>query len=93
MSLKLVVLLAFIGSLALTMLLLSCTLKFGDDPTPDDPKDDQNNCYTLFVLIFYVLAPIPILIARKISDELVGTCLELASKYLKFFGFKFLFVF
>ena len=82
MSLKLVVLLAFIGSLALTMLLLSCTLKFGENPTPDDPSDDQNNCYTLFVLIFYVLAPIPILVARKISDELVGTCLELASKYI-----------
>lgn len=47
MSLKLVVSFAFIGSIALTLLLLSCTLTFGDDPIPDDPI--PNNCWSLFV--------------------------------------------
>lgn len=47
MSLKLVVSFAFIGSIALTLLLLSCTLTFGDDPIPDNPI--PNNCWSLFV--------------------------------------------
>ena len=53
MSLKLVVSFAFIGSIALTLLLLSCTLTFGDDPNGDDPIPDNpipNNCWSLFVM-------------------------------------------
>ena len=49
MSLKLVVSFAFIGSIALTLLLLSCTLTFGDDPKPDDVNPIPNNCWSLFV--------------------------------------------
>ena len=49
MSLKLVVSFAFIGSIALTLLLLSCTLTFGDDPIPDDDSPIPNNCWSLFV--------------------------------------------
>ena len=47
MSLKLVVSFAFIGSIALTLLLLSCTLTFGDEKIPDNPI--PNNCWSLFV--------------------------------------------
>ena len=47
MSLKLVVSFAFIGSIALTLLLLSCTLTFGDETIPDNPI--PNNCWSLFV--------------------------------------------
>ena len=49
MSLKLVVSFAFIGSIALTLLLLSCTLTFGDDPKPDEDNPIPNNCWSLFV--------------------------------------------
>jgi len=89
MSLKLVVLLAFIGSISLTLLLLSCTLKFGSDPNPPTPSPDgstpqpdvveENNCWSLFVILFYVLAPIPILIARRVADEMSSVCFELAT--------------
>ena len=95
MSLKLVVLLAFIGSIALTMILLSCTLKFGeltpaptptadpDDPSPAPSVAEQSNCWTLFVLFFYLLAPLPILIARRVVDDLSSACFELASEFIK----------
>jgi hypothetical protein len=77
MSLKLVVLLAFIGSIALTMLLLSCTLKFSAEP---DAKI-ETNCYTMFVLFFYVLAPIPILIARRVADDSSSVCYDLSCMF------------
>merc|ERR1711990_1074138 len=74
------------------MLLLSCTLKFGEltppptpTPNPDDPSPpspqvaEQSNCWTLFVLFFYLLAPLPILIARRVVDDLSSACFELAT--------------
>merc|ERR1712242_537590 len=65
MSLKQVVSFAFVGSIALTLLLLSCTLKFNEETNEDFTK----NSYGLFVIIFYVLAPLPLVIARNMESE------------------------
>jgi len=78
MSLKLVVSFAFIGSIALTLLLLSCTLTFGDVPIPDDDNAIPNNCWSLFVIAFYILAPIPLVLARNCDNDGSGGGLELA---------------
>merc|ERR1711980_20645 len=68
MAIKYVVGLAFVGSIATLLLILSCTLQFGDAPDPDVPIP-YHNPYTLLNIIFYVLTPIPLLVASKISDE------------------------
>merc|ERR1712035_217613 len=48
-----------------TLLLLSCTLKFNEETNEDFTK----NSYGLFVIIFYVLAPLPLVIARNMESE------------------------
>nr|CAB3263417.1 leptin receptor gene-related protein-like [Phallusia mammillata] len=69
MAVKGLVLLALAGSAALTFLMLACVLpQFGV-------------YWPLFVLMFYFLAPIPILIARKLGGDADSTstaCKELA---------------
>jgi len=69
MSVKGLVLLAMSGSIALTFLMLSCALP-------------QYGVYwPLFVMIFYVIVPMPVLIARRFSGDMDSTssaCKELA---------------
>ncbi|XP_071372482.1 leptin receptor gene-related protein [Centroberyx affinis] len=66
---KALVSLSFSGALGLTFLMLGCAL-------------EQFGVYwPLFVLIFYVLSPIPTFIARRLSDDTDSTsnaCRELA---------------
>jgi len=49
--------LAFLGSIGLTFLFMACALP-------------EYNWWPFFVVIFYVLAPIPTLITRRFSDSL-----------------------
>lgn len=61
--------LSFSGAIGLTFLLLGCAL------------DAYGKYWPLFVLIFYVLSPIPTFIARRLSDDTDATsnaCRELA---------------
>ncbi|CBY15157.1 unnamed protein product [Oikopleura dioica] len=73
MALKYVVGLAFVGSIATLLLILSCTLQFGDVPDPT-----YHNAYTLLNIIFYILTPIPLLVASKVSEE-GGLAIDLAA--------------
>lgn len=57
-GIKALVGLAFLGSIALTFLFLACALP------------QYNNWYPFFNVIFYVLSPIPILIAKRHSDDM-----------------------
>ena len=59
-SVKALILLAFAGSLGLMFLLLACAL----------PQYD--NWWPLFVIVFYILAPLPYTIARRQREDLGG---------------------
>ena len=91
MALKYVVGLAFVGSIATLLLILSvfikiyfhvltaaikCTLQFGDLPDPT-----YHNAYTLLNIIFYILTPIPLLVASKVSEE-GGLAIDLAGYFV-----------
>jgi len=91
MALKYVVGLAFVGSIATLLLILSvfikiyfyvltaaikCTLQFGDVPDPT-----YHNAYTLLNIIFYILTPIPLLVASKVSEE-GGLAIDLAGYFV-----------
>ncbi|XP_037077375.1 leptin receptor overlapping transcript-like 1 [Pollicipes pollicipes] len=67
-SVKALILLAFTGSLGMMFMLLACAL----------PR--YNNWWPLFVIIFYILAPIPYSMARRYRDDMgaSSSCLELA---------------
>lgn len=67
-GIKALVALSFSGALGLTLLLLGCALQnFGQ-------------YWPMFVLIFYILSPIPNVIAKRHADdtESSNTCRELA---------------
>ncbi|KAF7659036.1 hypothetical protein LDENG_00004170 [Lucifuga dentata] len=68
-GIKALVGLSFSGAIGLTFLLLGCAL-------------EQYGVYwPMFVLIFYVLSPIPTFIARRLSDDMDSSsnaCRELA---------------
>jgi len=57
-GLKSLVGLAFLGSIALLFLFLGCALP------------QYNNWWPLFVIIFYVLSPLPTVFARRYSDDM-----------------------
>ncbi|XP_053628209.1 leptin receptor gene-related protein isoform X1 [Cherax quadricarinatus] len=65
---KALVTLAFSASIGLMFLILACALP------------EYNNWWPFFVLMFYVLAPIPSIIARRMSEDTGGSnpCKELA---------------
>lgn len=68
-GLRALVLLAFAGSIGMTLVILGCAL-----PT-------YKVWWSFFVVLFYVLAPIPTIIARRYTDDSGSTsnpCLELA---------------
>ena len=67
-SVKALILLAFAGSLGLMFLLLACALP------------QYNNWWPLFVVIFYILAPLPYVIARRHQDDMgaSSSAMELA---------------
>ncbi|XP_076018484.1 leptin receptor gene-related protein-like [Genypterus blacodes] len=61
-GIKALVSLSFSGAIGLTFLLLSCAL-------------EQYGVYwPMFVLIFYILSPIPTFIARRLSDDTESGC-------------------
>ena len=68
MSVKGLVLLAMAGSVALTFLMLSCALP------------GYGVYWPLFVIIFYVIVPMPVMIAQRFSgdDSTSSACKELA---------------
>ncbi|XP_045582921.1 leptin receptor gene-related protein isoform X2 [Procambarus clarkii] len=68
MQMKALVTLAFSASIGLMFLILACALP------------QYNNWWPFFVLMFYVLAPIPSIIARRMSEDTGGSnsCKELA---------------
>ncbi|MFH4983110.1 hypothetical protein AB6A40_009819 [Gnathostoma spinigerum] len=63
-----VVILAFSGVIGLTLLVLACALPM------------FSSWWPMFVITFYVLVPIPMLIARNYQDIMTGTsaCIEFA---------------
>jgi len=65
---KALITLAFTGSLGMTLVILACALP------------DFGNYWPLIVTLFYLLAPIPTLIAKKYQDDLgsSNTCKEVA---------------
>lgn len=68
-GIKALVLLAFLGSIGMTLVVLGCALpNFGPSWWP------------FFVVIFYVLAPLPTIIARRYQDDVGSSnaCKELA---------------
>ncbi|XP_010893143.1 leptin receptor gene-related protein [Esox lucius] len=68
-GIKALVALSFSGAIGLTFLLLGCGL------------EEYGVYWPLFVLIFYVLSPIPTFISRRLSDDSDATsnaCRELA---------------
>ncbi|VDM54680.1 unnamed protein product [Angiostrongylus costaricensis] len=60
--------LAFAGVLGLTLLVLGCALPMFGNWSP------------MFVIAFYIFAPIPLMIARHFQEDISGTnaCIELA---------------
>ena len=54
---------------------LKCTLQFGDEPDPT-----YHNAYTLLNIIFYILTPMPLLVASKVSEE-GGLAIDLAGDF------------
>ncbi|CAB3403927.1 unnamed protein product [Caenorhabditis bovis] len=60
--------LAFSGVVGLTFLVLGCALPMYGVWSP------------MFVITFYVLSPVPLLIARRFQEDMTGTnaCIELA---------------
>ncbi|XP_042233631.1 leptin receptor gene-related protein-like isoform X2 [Homarus americanus] len=68
MNMKALVTLAFSASIGLMFLILACALP------------EFNNWWPFFVLMFYVLAPVPIIIARRLSEDTGGSnpCREMA---------------
>ncbi|XP_071514849.1 leptin receptor overlapping transcript-like 1 isoform X2 [Panulirus ornatus] len=69
MQMKALITLAFTASIGLMFLVLACAL-----PT-------YRNWWPFFVLVFYVLAPLPTIIARRLSEDTGGSnpCIELAN--------------
>ncbi|XP_047478628.1 leptin receptor gene-related protein-like isoform X1 [Penaeus chinensis] len=67
-GIKALVSLAFSASIGLMFLILACALP------------QYNNWWPFFVLVFYVLAPIPTIMARRMSEDSGGSnpCKELA---------------
>lgn len=67
-SVKALVLLAFAGALGVMFLMLACGLP------------QYNNWWPLFVLVFYVAAPLPYTLARRYADDMGGSnsCTELS---------------
>lgn len=68
-GLKALIGLAFTGSIGLLFLFLSCAL-----------PEYNGNWYPFSVIVFYILAPIPLLLARRCGDDAGGTsgaCKEL----------------
>jgi len=66
-GLKSLVLLAFFGSVGMTLLVIGCAT--------------NHNWWPFFVVIFYLLAPVPILVSRRYSSSGMGpsnACQELA---------------
>jgi len=60
-SVKALVILAFAGSIGLLFLVLGCALP------------QFNNWWPLFVIIFYILAPLPLVIAKRFQDEMASS--------------------
>lgn len=66
-GIKALVILAFAGSIGMTLVILGCALP------------QYKVWWPLFVVLFYILSPIPTLIARRHSDDNGSNpCLELA---------------
>ncbi|KAK0395265.1 hypothetical protein QR680_001194 [Steinernema hermaphroditum] len=65
---KAVVLLALAGVVGLTLLVLGCALS------------DFGSWWPMFVITFYILVPIPLMIARHYNEDMTGTsaCIEFA---------------
>lgn len=61
-GIKALVALAFTGSIGLTFVVLGCALP-------------GLNWWPLFVLFFYILAPIPMVIAKRYADEMAASSL------------------
>jgi len=72
LNLKGLVILSFLATVGATLLVLGCALA-------------DYNWWPVFVVIFYVLSPLPILISRRVSsgdgfssDSLTGRCFEVS---------------